>query len=470
MKKKSKAVKPETVSKRTPSSKASTSSTESRSKWIRTERPLPLPVYVREAIQVLGDAGHVAYVVGGSVRDFLLGRESKDHDIATSATPDELCELFPRAVTVGKAFGVIKVPINTPEADAPVLMEIATFREDLEYVNHRHPKGVRFSGPEEDARRRDFTINALFYDPKTARILDTTGGMQDLKAGILRAIGDPSERFREDALRLLRAVRFAARLGFTIEAETRAAIVARSKLIAKVSSERVREELSLIWTSPRPAEALDMLAHVGLLAYTLPEVDSLRAEPAGPSGHTPWEKTLRVLATLAAQSPKRSSVLSWAAVWLETAGRIEPPQGAAVARAAALRLKMSGEEIERIALLLESQPKFRDVFKMREATLQRFVREPGFEELLALHRADATVSDGNLASYEFCQGRWREARAAADSTSASKLLDGKDLIQLGLQPGPEFSEILRVIEDLALEHRLRSKEEALEYVVRNFVR
>jgi poly(A) polymerase len=431
---------------------------------------LPLPAYVREAIQVLGDAGHVAYVVGGSVRDFLLGRESKDHDIATSATPDELCELFPRAVTVGKAFGVIKVPVNIPEADAPVLMEIATFREDLEYVNHRHPKGVKFGGPEEDACRRDFTINALFYDPKTARLLDTVGGVQDLKAGVLRAIGDPSERFREDALRLLRAVRFAARLGFVIEPLTQAAIGARAKLITKVSAERVREELTLMWTSPRPSDALEMLARSGLLAHVLPDVDALRTQVPGPSGHTPWEKTLRVLATLAAQQPKRSPELSWAAVWLETAGRIEPPLGAEVARAAAMRLKMSSGEIERIGQILESQPKFRDVFKMREATLQRFVREPGFEEMLALHRADATVSDGNLASYEYCQGRWREAQATLDAASSSKLLDGKDLIQLGLQPGPEFSEILRVIEDLALEQRLRSKEEALEYVVRNFVR
>lgn len=404
------------------------------------------------------------------MRDFLLGRESKDHDIATSATPDELCDLFPRSVTVGKAFGVIKVPVNISEADAPVLMEIATFREDLEYVNHRHPRGVRFSGPEEDARRRDFTINALFYDPKTARILDTVGGLQDLEAGVLRAIGNPSERFREDALRLLRAVRFAARLGFAIEPLTQAAIAARAKLIAKVSAERVREELTLMWTSTRPAEALEMLARTGLLSHVLPEVDALRTQAPGPSGHTPWEKTLRVLATLAAQQPKRSAELSWAAVWLETAGRIEPPLGAEIARTSATRLKMSASAIDRIGQILESQPKFRDVFKMRESTLQRFVREPAFEESLGLHRADATISDGNLASYEYCHGRWRETRAAGDGLSTSKLLDGKDLIQLGLKPGPEFSEILRVIEDLAFEQRLRSKEEALEYVVRNFVR
>jgi poly(A) polymerase len=177
-----------------------------------------------------------------------------------------------------------------------------------------------------------------------------------------------------------------------------------------------------------------------------------------------------VLSTLAAQAPRRSPELAWSALWLETAGRIEGPIGAATARAAAQRLKMSAAEIERIGHILESQPKFRDAFKMREATLQRFVREERFEELLALHRADATVTDGNLAFHEFCQGRWRDYRKGVESGSASRLLDGKDLIQLGLRPGPEFSEILRVIEDLALERRIRSKEEALEYVVRNFVR
>jgi poly(A) polymerase len=423
-------------------------------------------------VQTLDEAGHVAYVVGGSVRDFLLGRESKDHDIATSAGPDELVELFPRAVTVGKAFGVIKVPVNVPESDAPVLMEIATFREDLEYTNHRHPKGVRFSGPEEDARRRDFTINALFYDPKTQRILDTTGGVQDLKDGVIRAIGDPSERFREDALRLLRAVRFASRLGFVIEHETAKAIHARAKLITKVSQERVRDELTLMWTGERPAEALEALSHFGLLAPVLPELEALKSQAGAPSAlhaMNPWSKTVKALSVLAAQYPKRSPPLAWATLLSETAGLMEASQGAATARAVATRLRMSREEVDRIGHLIESQPKFRDVFKMRESTLQRFVREPGFEELLALHKIDAIITDGNLAYYEFCRTRWLE-RAQSQAAEAGKLLDGKDLIQLGLKPGPEFSEILRVVEDLALEDRLHTKEEALEYVVRNFVR
>ena len=467
-KKPSKVPKLETASKRTPFSKASISSTASSSKWIRTERPLTLPAYVKEAVHALGEAGHIAYIVGGSIRDFLLGHESKDHDIATSASPDELCELFPRAVTVGKAFGVIKVPVNAPERDAPVLMEIATFREDLEYVNHRHPKGVKFSGPEEDARRRDFTINALFYDPKTSRILDTTGGLQDLRDGIIRAIGNPSERFREDALRLLRAVRFTARLGFVIEHETAKAIHARARLISKVSAERVRDELTLMWCGPRPAEALEALSHFGLLGQVLPELEALKSQPGTPS---PWTKTVKALSVMAAQNTHLSPTLAWATLLAETTGAHgDALQGAATARAVATRLKMSREEIDRIGSLIESQPKFRDAFKMRESTLQRFVREPGFEELLALHRVDATITDGNLACYEFCRTRWLEVveLGRKDEGETARLLDGKDLIQLGLRRGPEFSEILRVVEDLALEKRLHSKEEALEYVVRNF--
>jgi poly(A) polymerase len=465
VKKKTTAAKPATGSKGTQSSRASTSSTESPSKWIRIERPLPLPSYVKEAVQLLNDAGHVAYIVGGSVRDFLLGNESKDHDVATSASPDELCELFPRAVTVGKAFGVIKVPINVSDTDAPVLLEIATFREDLEYQNHRHPKGVRFSGPIEDALRRDFTINGLFYDPKTSRILDTVQGMQDLKEGVIRAIGDPSIRFKEDALRLLRAVRFAARLGFGIEPDTVLAIQERAKLITKVSSERIRDELTLMWTGPRPAEALEMLSHLGLLVQVLPEIEALKSAPL-----STWVHMVKAMRTLAAQNPKRSATLTWATLLLEVArAPANTVPGGQLAREIATRFKMPGDEVERIGKLVEEYGKFRDVFKMRESTLQRFLRESGFEEMLALHKIEALVADGNLAYYEFCHSRYETLRSSP-LADAHKLVDGKDLIQLGLSPGPEFSEILRVIEDLAMEKRLGSKDEALEYVVKNFVK
>jgi tRNA nucleotidyltransferase/poly(A) polymerase len=419
-----------------------------------------LPAHVRAAIQRLDEAGHVAYVVGGSVRDFLLKRASKDHDIATSATPDELCELFPDAVTVGKAFGVLKVPVR----ETGELLEIATFREDLEYKDHRHPEGVRFSGPHEDARRRDFTINALFYDFKTQRILDAANGVDDLRAKVIRAIGEPALRFREDALRLLRAVRFATTLEFTIEKETEAAIVSKAKLISHVSGERIRDELTRMLTGPHPDLALETLARLGLLKPVLTEV-ALVQEFRDASNDL-WGITLRTLRALAKNRPGRSAELSWAAALMEIGKPVEADCGVLV-RSIGHRLKFPRNEIDRVVSLVENLPKFNEVFKMREATLERFVREPWFDELLELHRAAALATDGNLAYYEFCRHRYEQTLTAEVPT---KLIDGKDLIQLGFRPGPEFSEILRVVEDLALERKLVSKDQALEFVINKFVR
>jgi poly(A) polymerase len=419
-----------------------------------------------------------------------LGRETKDHDIATSASPDELCDLFPRAITVGKAFGVIKVPVEgTPEP-----LEIATFREDLEYKDHRHPEGVKFSGPLEDARRRDFTINALFYDPKTTRILDSTGGFDDLKAGCVRAIGNPTERFKEDALRLLRAVRFTTTLGFSLDPETRKAVNENAKLIAHVSHERVRDETTLMLKGPRPANALELLSSLGLLGIVLPEVDALKRESQAPtylnvmgtlaetdSKDSVWATTLKTVRELAEKNPKRSNALAWGAVLYDvgkpTASiRNEGKNfngheidGAKIARTIGERLRMPRSEIDQIAGFVEDLHKFREVFRMREATLERFVRQPGFAELLELHRAQSIASDGNLAYYEFCLSRHEQA-LRSDAELNPKLIDGKDLIQLGFKPGPEFSAILRTVEDMALEKKLTSKEQALEYVISRFVK
>ena len=401
----------------------------------------------------------MAYIVGGSVRDFLIGNPTKDHDIATSAHPDELCRLFPNAVTVGKAFGVIKVPVPGSSA----LVEIATFREDLEYKDHRHPKSVRFTSAEVDARRRDFTINALYYDPKTARILDPTAGLHDLESGVVRAIGDPQERFKEDALRLLRAVRFTTRFGFKLDSVTAIAVKERAKLISKVSAERIRDELTLMWTGRNAAQALMLLSHLGLLELVLPEVELVRVKDAGV-----WAHTLKILTSLEKQNPVRTPTLAWAALLIDV-GRFSGEEGAKTAVKIVTRLKMSRAEVHEVELLLTQYQKFREVFQMREATLQRFLREPFFDDLLVLHRADASATDGNLAYYEFCVSRLKAVRAQPDA-EADKLVDGTDLIQLGLKPGPEFSNILRVIEDLAMERKLKSKEEALEYVVKNFVK
>ncbi len=448
---------------------------------------MPLPGYVRDAIQRLFDAGHIAYVVGGSVRDFLVGRETKDHDLATDANPDELCALFPEAVTVGKAFGVLKVPVRATEGEkAPEFFEVATFREDLEYEDHRHPVAVRFSGPEEDARRRDFTINALFYDAKTQRILDPTGGMTDLERRVIRAIGDPDQRFKEDALRLLRAVRFTTALGFELEAQTAEALKARARLIRHVSSERIRDELTLILKGPRAAEALELLRRLHLLEHVLPEVHATVGLPqpgAPPSAGKDdvWLHTLRALRWLERHDPTRSATLAWATLLHETGKPAawqrnkkknyngHETDGARIAAVVANRLKMSRQDCDSIAAMVADHLKFKEVFEMRESTLVRFVRQPHFAELLELHRADALATDGNLAFHDFCRSRL-DAFQKGEGRDLPRLIDGTDLIQLGFKPGPEFSEILRIVEDLAIERRLVSKDQALEFVVQNFVR
>ncbi len=452
---------------------------EVQQKWIRVDRPFQLPGYLKEALQKLNESGHIAYLVGGCVRDFLIGRELKDYDIATDATPDLLCKLFPMAITVGKAFGVIKVPTGTQ----PPLLEIATFRKDLEYQDYRRPEGVVFSGPVEDASRRDFTMNGLFYDPKTSRILDCVDGMEDIQRKVIRAIGNPSVRFREDALRLLRAVRFKTRLGFSIDLETAQAIRNRARLITKVSAERVRDELTAMWTGPNPSEALRLLSDLDLLSFVLPEVEALKGIVQIPSYHPDedvWAHLLKMLEFLAQQNHQRSATLAWAAVLHEIGKPVVSKQNdgpnfngheieaAKLAEKVTQRFKLSGNEIQRVVALVADHLKLKDAFQMREATLERLLREDHFEELLALHRADACALDGNLAYYEFCSSRLNQLKSTSQM-ELPKLVDGRDLIQLGFSPGPLFSEILKTIEDLTLEKKFKTKDEALEYVIKNFV-
>ncbi len=449
-------------------------------KWVRLDRPFHIPAYVREALQKVNESEHVAYLVGGCVRDFLLGREIKDYDIATDANPDLLCKLFPMAITVGKAFGVLKVPTGSQ----PPLLEIATFRKDLNYEDHRRPEGVVFTGPEEDASRRDFTMNGLFYDPKTSRILDCVGGVEDIQNRVIRAIGDPSVRFREDALRLLRVVRFQSRLGFSIAGETFQAVRSRARLITKVSAERIRDELTAMWTGPNPGDSLRLLSEMELLPLVLPEVEALKGVKQFPSYHPDenvWAHLLKMLDLLAKQSPKRTTTLAWAAVLHEVGKPVVALQNegknfngheveaAKLAEKICLRFKLSGSEAQRVVSLVADHLKLKDVFQMREATLQRLLRADHFEELLALHRADACASDGNLAYYEFCLSRLNQLKDTSQ-LEMPKLIDGRDLIQLGFQPGPLFSEILATVEDLTLEKQLTTKDQALEYVIKNFVR
>ncbi|MBS1961658.1 MAG: CCA tRNA nucleotidyltransferase [Bdellovibrionales bacterium] len=442
-KKKPKAPKRPGGSKPTPSSRAPTPSADSRSKWIPIEKNLALSASAKDAITRLTGAGFSAYLVGGAVRDFLLGRPSKDFDLATDASPDEVEEIFPNAVDVGRSFGVMKVPYDGGET-----IEIATFREDAEYTDYRHPKSVRFSGPEEDAARRDFTINGLFYDPKTRRVLDCVGGFADLQAKRLRAIGDPAARLKEDALRVLRAVRFAVRFGFRIEEATWRALVENARFTRKVSAERIRDEFASMLKGPAPHEAIGMLRELGVVSLWLPEV--VKVKPA-------------VFSALAADPEPRSNALVFAAA-LSEAGGEEPEKSL---QSACDRLRLSGDEKKRVIDLVLGLPKFNHAFQMREATLRRWVLEPFFDELLQLHRAVARANGGNLMAYRFLK-KLRDEASAGPATE--KLITGGDLVTLGFSPGPQFSDILRVVDDLQLEKKLNSKDEALEYVVKHFVR
>lgn len=446
-KKKPMAAKRPVGSKPTPSLKAPTTLTANPLKWIPIEKNFPLKPYVKEALTKLTSAGFVAYLVGGAVRDFLLGMPIKDFDLATDASPDEIVELFPNAVTVGKAFGVLKIPVET-ESGGSEILEIATFREDAEYSDFRHPKSVRFAGPAEDASRRDFTINGLFYDPKTQRILDCVGGFADLQAKRLRAIGDPASRLKEDALRVLRAVRFAVRFGFKIEEETWTALVANARFTRKVSAERVRDEIFLMLKGRHPAAAVAMLRELGVASLWIPEI--AKVKPV-------------VFAAMDEDPAPRSIALVFAAALSEIGG--DDPEK--LLQSASDRLRLSGDEKKRVIDLVMNLPKFNDAFQMREATLKRWVMEPFFDELLQLHRAVSRASDGNLMAYQFLKKVREEVLL---TPSDDKLLTGNDLIQLGFAPGPHFSDMIRIVDDLQLERKLETKDAALEYVVKHFVR
>jgi len=444
-------------------------------KWTRIERPIQLPAAIREALASLDAAGFVGYLVGGCVRDFLLQRPTKDFDVVTNATPDEIEKIFPHALTVGKQFGVLKIP--SPDVPGGII-EVATFREDLEYKDHRHPVGIRIAGPEEDARRRDFTINALFYDPKSQRILDTVGGLEDLKDKKLRAIGDPGLRFKEDALRLLRAIRFSSTLGFDLEFNTLEAIRIQARLITKVSQERIRDELLKMLLGPAPLRALELLSECDLLPWILPEVEALKriSQPTY-AQHNLWLHSLKVVETCVRQNPDRSEALALASL-LQEIGKASAwkksgeksfvghdKEAQALAEKVCTRLKLPNDTIQKVSLLVRDHLRLREVFNMREATLQRLIRQPHFADLLALHRAAATATDGNQACWEFARNRHQEYLRAPTSDMA-QILTGEDLIALGLKPGPKFSEILRAVEDQVLEKQIETKEQALEFVLK----
>jgi putative nucleotidyltransferase with HDIG domain len=412
-------------------------------------------------------AGHAAFLVGGCVRDLLMGCVPKDFDVATSAQPGELLRLFPAADTVGAHFGVVLVH------DGQESVEVATFRSDLGYEDGRRPVGVHFeTDPRQDVLRRDFTINALLLDPASGEILDFTGGRADLDAKLIRAIGDPELRFREDHLRLLRAIRFAARTGFQIEAGTFAAIRRLAPLIQSVSAERVRDEIARILTEGGARRGFELLDATGLLHEILPEVEAMKGVEQPPEFHPEgdvWAHTLMMLDGL-----RRPTSIELALGVLlhdvgkpstfRIAGRIRfdghVEKGVEIAHAVLRRLRFPHNVMEAVEALVANHMKFMDLPKMRESTLKRFLRLPDFEEHMALHRLDCLSSHGDLRSYEFVRQKQREL--PPEQLKPVPLLTGRDLIVAGYQPGPLFGVVLHEIEDAQLEGRISNPREALE--------
>ncbi|MBN2319287.1 MAG: CCA tRNA nucleotidyltransferase [Acidobacteria bacterium] len=422
----------------------------------------------RRIVKKLRQNGHEALFAGGWVRDFLLNRQPKDIDIATSAHPKEVLRLFPHSTAVGAQFGVVPVRMYGHA------YEVATFRSDAAYYDGRHPSSVTFSGPRQDARRRDFTINGLFYDPESERLIDYVKGRSDLKNRRIRAIGDPGERFNEDKLRMLRAIRFACNLNFSITAETWDAIQKLAPGILQVSGERIRDELTTILIGPAPGSGLKMLHESGLLPHILPEVEAMHGRLPFPGSSSDMLEGTGIALSLL----RHASVELAFGTLLHYIGAQAGPSGEGAvfsdenaglggktAEKICRRLRMPGSWIERVSDLVRTQPLLYEVREMRGSTLKRLLRKPNFSDHLELHRVHARSSGKALDCYDFCR---RKIREYADQLHAPPLITGEDLISLGHKPGPLFKKILRTVEDLQLDGVLRTKKDAIRHVRRLF--
>src|SRR5689334_2812135 len=525
-----------------------------------------------EIVRTLRQTGHQAYLVGGCVRDLVLGREPADYDVATDATPEQVMRIFPRSYAVGAQFGVVLIPLeavdpsqistelhpagrdvarnvserprdNTAKRDvtsyvsteeqrrnelqdrgrdvarnvsgAPphneaasrqaqgdvtsyvsterqerghalpaepagkaTVIEVATFRSDIGYSDGRHPDQVRYtSSPQEDVQRRDFTINGLLYDPIEDKVLDYVGGLADIRRGVVQTIGDPEQRFREDKLRMLRAVRFAARFGYMIEPGTFSAMQRLAPLIHQVSCERIREELTKMLTEGRARRAFELLDGSGLLPQVLPEISAMKGVEQPPQFHPEgdvWVHTLLLLEQLPHPCPK---TLAWGAL-LHDVGkpptfRVAPDRirfdghveiGVKMAQEICRRLRFSNEDTEQILSLVNNHMRFADVQKMKESTLKKFMRLPRFSEHMQLHWLDCQSSHADLTNYDFM--REKLAETPPESVRPKPLITGSDLIAAGYTPGPRFKEILSAVEDSQLEGRLANRDAAMQFVRR----
>ncbi|MBV9618667.1 MAG: CCA tRNA nucleotidyltransferase [Verrucomicrobia bacterium] len=428
----------------------------------------------REICARLRKQGHIAYFAGGCVRDMVRDLAPKDFDVATDATPEVVQKIFRNTYAVGAKFGVIVVLENG------INFEVATFRADGAYLDHRHPDKVRFSSPEEDAKRRDFTINGMFFDPEKDKVIDFVGGRADLKAKLVRAIGDPVARFSEDRLRMLRAVRFATVLDYKIDDETWKALAQSAASINEISAERIRDELVKIFLSPNRVRGWDLLNESGLMRAVLPELDAMKEclQPAQfhPEGDV-FQHTRLMLELL----PKEVSVALVFAVLLhdvakpvtgtvDETGRIRFNEhdriGAAMTESIMERLRFSRAEIDATVEMVRQHMVFKDVPNMRVAKLKRFMARPTFEEELELHRVDCAGSHRMMDNYEFLLRKREEF--ANEPIIPPPLVRGDDLIAMGMKPGPKFGEVLEAVETRQLEGALKDRQQALDWVKREY--
>jgi len=465
--------------------------------------------FVISIVRTLRERGQQAYLVGGCVRDLLLGREPGDYDVATDATPDEVMRIFPDTYAVGAQFGVVLVPIpdnpqqsvipseagvsrsESPAQSRDLLLgstskaahvEVATFRSDIGYSDGRHPDQVRFSRDlREDVQRRDFTINGLLLDPLNDEVLDYVGGQKDLEAKIIRAIGDPALRFAEDKLRMLRAVRFAARFEYAIEPATMASIQEFPAQIHQVSRERVRDELTKMLIEGHARRAFELLDETGLLHEALPEIEAMKGVEQPPEFHPEGDVFVHTLLLLENLPQPCPPTLAWGGL-LHDVGK--PPTfrrapdrirfdshvdvGVKMAEAICRHLRFSNGDTEQIRALVDNHMRFGDVEKMKASTFKRFVRLPRFDEHLELHRLDCMASHRKLRMYDYT--RQKIAELTPEGIHPKPLVNGDDLVAAGYSPGPQFKEILSAVEDAQLEGNLYSKDQAIRFVRRKFPR
>ena len=430
-------------------------------------------------VRELRRASHSAYLVGGCVRDLMLGREPADYDVATSALPEDVMRLFPKTYAVGAQFGVVLVPVfrdGTGGQRENYAIEVATFRSDGRYSDGRHPDQVQFSHDAKmDVQRRDFTINGLLLDPLSQEVLDYVGGCEDLQRSSIRAIGEARQRFLEDKLRMLRAVRFAARFGYAIEPETFHAIRELAKEIHQVSQERIRDEILKMLTEGHARRAFELLDETGLLEEVLPEIKRMQGVQQPPQFHPEGDVWVHTLMLLEGLPPNGSRTLALGAL-LHDVGkpptfRVAPDRirfdnhaevGTRMAEEICRRFRLSNDELEQVCALVANHMRFAEVKRMRQATLKRFMRLPRFEEHLELHRLDCLSSHRDLELYEFAKEKLNST--PPEQIRPQPLLTGDDLIRVGYKPGPAFKEFLTTVEDAQLDGSISTREEALSLV------